>query len=115
MPSKQPEWYQLAIAIMAVATAAIGFGLFGSGVEVGPWVSEPDFARGAQLGKVAGILASGVFYLLVLLSVARFLQDEHVTGRQLVFGPLQWLFMEMTSLGGLFFVGLLEELAGNLQ
>ena len=103
--------HQLVLALLAIATAAIGFSLFGDAIQIGPWVKDPGFARGAQLGKIFGAVAASFFYILVLLSVGTALQDYRFTARRLVFGPLQWFYMEMISLGGIFFVQIAEELA----
>ena len=111
--ARTPDRHQLAAAILAIATAAIGFGIFGGDLSVGAWEKDLGFARGAQLGKLLGILFAGVFYFLVLLSSSRIFQDEQITGRQLVLGPLQWLYMEMVSLAGLYSLNLVEELSGN--
>ena len=113
MPAKQPDRHQLAVAILAIATAAIGFGLFGGDVEIHRRVAEGGVALGFQRGKLIGILVSGMFYVLVLWSVSRILRGDRVTGRQLADGPLLWLYMEMVSLGGLYLLTVLEELIGN--
>ena len=111
--SKAPDRHQLAVAILAIATAAIGFGIFEGDLEVGSWAVAEGFAKGAQLGKLLGISSAGVFYFLVLLSTGRAFQYEQISGRQLVVGPLQWLYLEMVSLAGLYFINLVEELAGD--
>lgn len=111
--AKTPDRHQLAAAILAIATAAIGFGIFGGDLTVGAWHKELGFARGTQLGKLLGILLAGVFYFLVLLSTSRVFQHEQISGRQLVLGPLQWLYMEMIALAGLYSLNLVEELSGN--
>ena len=110
-PSIVAGRHQMALALLAVATAAIGFSLFGDAIQIGPWVKDPGFASGAQQGKIFGAVAASFFYVLVLLSVGSALQDGRFTARRLVFGPLQWFYMEMISLGGIFFVQIAEELA----
>ncbi len=108
---KTPDRLQLAVAILAIATAAIGFGLFGVETEIGSLVKEPGYTQGMQVAKIVGMVTSGVFYFRVLLSVARILPDNKATGHQLVQGPVQWFYMEMVSLGGLFLLKVAEELA----
>ncbi|MDE2959355.1 MAG: hypothetical protein OXU28_04795 [Chloroflexota bacterium] len=111
--ARTPDRHQLAAAILAIATAAIGFGIFGGDLSIGAWEKDLGFARGAQLGKLLGILFAGVFYFLVLLSTSRIFLDEQITGRQLVLGPFRWLYMEMISLAGLYSLNLVEELSVN--
>lgn len=68
-PSIVAGRHQMALALLAVATAAIGLSLFGDAIQIGPWVKDPGFARGAQQGKIFGAVAASFFYVLVLLSV----------------------------------------------
>ena len=41
MSTKPPDGHQLAVAILAIATAAIGFGIFGGDLALGELVQKP--------------------------------------------------------------------------
>ena len=109
MSPKPPDRHQLAVAILAIATAAIGFGLFSSDVQL---ISSPDLARAIQWGRLAGIALAIVFYFLVLLTVGEILLKEETSGRELA-GPIGWLYLEMASLAWLYVLSLIEESAAG--
>jgi hypothetical protein len=103
-----------ALTILTIATAAIGFGLFGSDFDTGTTLLEgglsPTFAR-AKLGY--GIVALG-FYVTVLKSVREILmQSDNVTGRHIVEGPLSRMYAEMVFVALIFIVGAFEEPVPN--
>ena len=110
MKTKPPDGHQLAVAILAIATAAIGFGIFGGDFALGELVQKPGLARQIQWAKLTGIVATTVFYFLVLITVGRMLPSHRISGRELLNGPIAWLYLEMVSLAGLYFFGVLEEL-----
>ena len=112
MTAKSPDRHQLAVAILAIATAAIGFGLFGSDLLVGQLVRDGNFVAAIQYLKLALIAVAVISYFAVAISVARMLPDDHVTGRELAYGPTQWLVVEMAALAALYLVLLITELAG---
>ena len=116
MKSKPPDRYQLAIVILAIATAAIGFGLFGGGVQLGELVEAPGLARQMQRLKLALTAFAALFYFLVLVTVSRMLSSDEISGisgKELTNGPMTWLYMEMISLAGLHIFGVIEELTVN--
>ena len=110
MNIKPPDGHQLAVAILAIATAAIGFGIFGNDIALGDLVQTPGLARQIQWAKLTAITATTVFYFLVLVTVGRMLPSRTISGRELVNGPIAWLYLEMVSLAGLYFFRVLEEL-----
>ena len=113
MNSKPPDRHQLAVAILAIATAAIGFGLFGGDLPVGKFVREGGFAAGIQYMRLTLIAVTVVSYFALAISVARILPENDVTGRQLAYGPMQWLVIEMVALAALYLILLIAELAGE--
>ena len=113
MKAIPPDRHQLAIAILAIATAAIGFGLFGGDLPVGELIREDRFAAGIQYLKLMLIAVVVVSYFAVAISVARILPEDRVTGRQLAYGPMQWLVIEMAALAALYLILLIAELAGE--
>ena len=115
MNQRLPDYHQLAVAILAIATAAIGFGLFGGGLSLGEFTFTTGFnlVRSFQVAKLAGAVSSATFYFLVVLDVAAIFQEGEVSGERIRNGPMLWFFLEMVSLGGLFLVSILEELSGS--
>ena len=113
MIAGRPGRHQLAVGILAIATAAIGFGLFGSNLQIGQFGQIDNFASSIQNAKLAGIALTALFYFWLLLDVSRILLDDEITGSRLVFGPLQWLFMEMLSLAVLYGFTIIQELVGE--
>ncbi len=105
MNGNPPDRHQLAVAILAIATAAVGFGLFGHWLqppepkpafEMTKWVMR--FIVGSRFVLVSLTILS---YFLLLESVSRLLSREKILGTELVNGPIMWLFVEMACLTGL--------------
>ncbi|MCE2499753.1 MAG: hypothetical protein J4G13_02695 [Dehalococcoidia bacterium] len=113
MEPKAPDRHQLAVAILAIATAAIGFGLFGSDLDLGELTTASGLAREIQWAKLIGAAATTVFYFMVLITVGRMLSNDNISGRQLTNGPIMWLYMEMISLAWIYFVRLMEDLGSD--
>lgn len=109
-----PDRHQIAIAILAIATAALGFGLFGIELNVVESNWTPGFNFGLQTGKFVAVLSAIGFYFVVLFTVGRLLQSDEISGQDLTFGPLQLLFLEMFSLAMLYMFTIIEELAVKL-
>ena len=113
MTTKSPDGHQLAVGILAIATAAIGFGIFGGNFALGELVQTPGLAKQIQWAKLTSIVATTTFYFLVLVTVGRLLPRRQISGRELVNGPMAWLYLEMVSLAGLYFFRVIEELVGD--
>ena len=109
MSPKSPDGHQLAVAILAIATAAIGFGLFGSDVQS---LSTPGLARVIQWGRLAGIALAIVSYFRVLLTVGRMLPRAEISSRELT-GPIAWFYLEMIGLAWLYMLNIIEESAAG--
>ena len=92
-----------ALAILAIATAAIGFGLFGSDWEWRTLYFGDPYAVFLLMVQAIGITAATLGYFLVLLTSSRILaRDERVAGLELILGPMIWLTIEMIGMGLLF-------------
>ncbi len=111
MTGKPPDRHQLAVAILAIATAAIGFGLFAQ--FDGPSAPKPELQ---MVGLVADLISVSRFvlisltvvsYFLLLEKVSRLLSRDNLSGSELVNGPMTWLFVEMACLTGLHLSSLL--------
>ncbi len=88
MEPKAPDRHQLAVAILAITTAAIGFGLFGSDLELGELTTASGLAREVQWAKLIGAAATTVFYFMVLITVGRMVSNDKISRRQLTNGPI---------------------------
>lgn len=110
LPSKSPDRHQLSVAILAIATAAIGFGLFGGDIQFGELMQTPSLARDIQWARLAGIAFATVSYFLVLVTVGRMLPKDQISGKELTNGPFAWFYMEMVSLAWLYMLSVIEQL-----
>ena len=98
----QPRAQEQAIAILAIATAVIGFGLFRGDFFGGDSTTVP---QSSILADTIAILTTakaicGVMvvaqYVHVFVSVKRvFLLEDNVTGEDIVDGPLTQLFLQV--------------------
>ena len=95
------DYQQMAVAILAIATAALGFGLWSQ--DLAPPETGGTLLHRAQpaLGLIATALYFGTF-----VSVGRILaQEGRVTGQDLVTRPMVWLYLQMLALALSFFAG----------
>ena len=110
MSAQSRHFQSQAVAILAIATAVAGFGLFGT-----------DFQTGSILwtGGLSGLLARIKFilamtavatYIAAMLSVWKIMrQKDEVTGAQIANWPLSLTFAETIDVGLIFLIGILEE------
>ena len=89
-----------AVTVLAVATGALGFGLFGVEFRV-----STDLLPTMKLA--AGGLAL-VFYAVLAGSVSGILQSGDVSGRQVARGPLRSLFLVVFYVVSAFVVGIFD-------
>lgn len=95
------EYQQMAVAILAIATAALGFGLWSQNLAPPEIGGTP--LRYAQ--RALGLIAT-IFYFGTFVSVGRLLaQKGRITGQDLVTRPMVWLYLQMLALALLFFAG----------
>ena len=97
-----------ALAILAIATAAIGFGLFGPDWELQiPTAKDPEVSF-ILIAQIFGIVITLFAYFLVLITSGRILaRDDKVTGLELITGSMAWLVVEALGLGWIFLSNLL--------
>ena len=104
MNSHTPDRQQHVLAILAVATAAIGVGLFGGGLKL--IVTEKDLSGlllFLTIAKSFAVLAAVGFYFSVFTSVIRITALERpVSGLEVASGPLLWLYWKMFFLALIF-------------
>ena len=94
-----------AVAMLAMATGAIGFGLFGAEFRV-----STEFLPTLKL--VAGGLVL-VFYVAVAQSVKDILESAVVTGRDVATGPLVRLFLVVIYVVCIFVADIFDNPAGS--
>ena len=99
-----------ALTILAIATATIGFGLFGADFNTGTILLDSGMTAFLARAKVALGLAALLSYATVLVSVAGILRRRaSITGQQLVSGPLYGTYLELFYIGFIFVAGIFEE------
>lgn len=100
-PDSQSQHFQSqAVTILAIATVALGFGLFGA-----------EFRASVELLPVAKCVSGGyalVFYAALVISVRRILESSHVSGRDVTQGPLTHMAVVMVYVASIFVLGLFE-------
>ena len=99
-----PDRQQHVLAILAIATAAIGIALFGGGLKLTVLGQElSGLFLWLTVAKSFAILAAVYFYFSVFVSVIRITALERsVSGREVAGGPLLWLYWEMFFLALIF-------------
>lgn len=91
------HFQSLSVTMLAIATGALGFGLFEAGFRVSTaFLPTMKFA--------AGGLAL-VFYVALAESVRGIVQNSEVTGRQVARGPLIWMFLVVVYVASVFVIG----------
>ena len=114
----QSRGQEQAIAILAIATAVIGFGLFG-GDFFGPRIPT-DLQSNLPAGTLAFLRSAkaicGVMvvaqYVFVFVSVKRiFMLRNDATGEHVADGPLTQLYLQVWFLAIIFLIDVLERMA----
>lgn len=108
MAARLSDRQNQALAILAIATAAIGFGLFGADWELRPPNRPGTGAVLIYAAQLAATLGAIGYYFAVLWDAARILRREDaVAGLELVRGPALSMAAEMICLAWLFLIRLL--------
>ena len=102
------------LTILAIATAVVGFGLFGADFNTGAILLDSSPTASLARIKLSFGLAALSSYATVLVSVAAILRRRtNVTGRQLVAGPLHRMYLVLFFIGLIFVTGIFEEPLSN--
>ena len=110
MNSESRHFQSLSVTILAIATAAMGFGLFGADFHPVESFAEVGFETFLAAAKLLSGGLALIHYLAVLVSVARMLvQDSNVTGRQVTLGPLVLMGAEIAFVAAIFVIGVFEQ------
>lgn len=113
MPAHQPSQHfqSLSVTILAIATAAVGFGIFGADFRI---ISGLPELHGivlfwAVLKLICGAGAM-IGYASVVVAVGKMLtQESPVTGRQVALRPLLLTGVVMVFVAFIFIIGVFEE------
>lgn len=106
MKAKAQHLQTLGTALLAMATAAVGFGLL-QNTALAPTYAEllafPQWAGIFAWGKVGFGIAAIVLYFIVVVNVRRMWSlDESITMNEIIQGPLFFMITEMGALTVLF-------------
>ena len=101
----------MAIALLAIATAALGFAIWTQDFDLAlPETDDLTIAFFYWVQVVAPLVAI-VLYFAMLLSVSRILaRTENVVGMDLVRQPIFWLYWLMITLAIMFLAGFSSDL-----
>ena len=115
MESQTRDYHRMAITILAIATAAIGIGLWASDFDWSPPQSQNSLLEVLYVVRVSSVLAATFFYFATFVATTRLLvRDRNVTGKDLARGPLTLLCLQMGYLAFLFLSGALYALIPEL-
>lgn len=105
------QYQQMAIALLAIATAALGFAIWTQDFDLAlPETDDLTIAFFYWVQVVAPLVAI-VLYFAMLLSVSRILaRTENVVGMDLVRQPIFWLYWLMITLAIMFLAGFSSDL-----
>lgn len=110
MSAQSRHFQSQAVAILAIATAVVGFGLFGTDFQTGSILWTGGLSGAIARMKLIFAMAAVASYIAAMLSVwAIMRQKDEVTGVQIANGPLLLTFGETIDVGLIFLVGILEE------
>lgn len=116
METRTRDYQQMAIAILAIATAAIGIGLWAQNFDGSLPKSDNPWLEVLYWIQVPSVLAATLLYFVAFASVARILAlNRNITGKDLVQGPVVWLWMQMGFLALLFLAEFLAGLISALE
>ena len=111
MEQRIRDYQQMALAILAIATAALGFALWTQDFDAAlpdtgnKWISYLHFVR---IGCTIGAL---IFYFVTFASVAAIVGRRHDgASRNLARQPIVLLYLQMMILAALFLAGFLSDL-----
>ena len=111
MESPTRDYQQMAIAILAIATAALGFALWTQDFDLAQPEPKNSWLLRLYWTQLAGIVVAVVCYFVTFAAVIKMLWQGHpVTGQDLVRYPLAGLYIQMVILALLFLTGYASDL-----
>ena len=111
MDPRTRDYQQMAIGILAIATAAMGFALWQQDFDLTyPSGHSAEIVIAYWVAIVAPFVAA-IFYFLTFITVGEVLgRESGVTGLEVVRSSVVWLYLQMLTLSIMFFVNYLSEL-----
>ena len=103
MDSQTQHFQTQAVAILAITTAALGFGLFGAEFRVSTASTDP-----LPLMRLVAAGYAVVIHVAQMRSVRHILESTVVTGRDVVLGPLTYMFLVVLLMVSIFAAGILD-------
>ena len=104
MDAQSNHFQSLAMTVLAIATAVIGFGLFGSGLQDGGSI----LGTSRLIQWIYGLMAL-LHYGIVVELVRRIIrQSDPATGEQVANGPLLFMALQVAYVAMVFIVGAFE-------
>ena len=101
----------MAIALLAIATAALGFAIWTQDFDLSAPKSNNLTIAFFYWVQVVAPLVAIVLYFAMMLSVSRILaRTENVVGKDLVRQPIFWLYWLMITLAIMFLAGFSSDL-----
>lgn len=111
MGPRTRAYHQMAIAVLAIATAALGIALWAQDFDLARPNSANQWIATLYWTQAASISVAILLYFATFTLVVRMLwQERNVTGRDLVRQPVVWLYFQMAALALLFLAGFLSDL-----
>lgn len=101
----------MAIGILAIATAAMGFALWQQDFDLTYPSGHSAEIVIAYWVAIAAPFVAAIFYFLTFITVGEVLgRESGVTGLEVVRSSVVWLYLQMLTLSIMFFVNYLSEL-----
>lgn len=101
------HYQTLSVTIMAIATAVVGFGLFGSDQLAGiEFQGPPETVLAATLKLLLSLHALAQYGVLILSVGGLLRQQITVSGQQVAHGPLLQMALVMASVALIFIIGI---------
>ena len=105
MSADSKHFQTQSVTLLAIATAAVGFGLFGAEFRV-----SMEFLPTAKFMAAGSVL---VVYVALVRSVRGILESDDVTGKDVVRGPLFYLLLLVFYVVSIFVIDIFENPAGH--
>ena len=111
MEQRTRDYQQMTIAILAIATAALGFALWAQDFDAALPKTDNWWIFSLHVVQMVSIIGALIFYFFTFTSVRAIIgHGRHAANRNLIGRPIDWLYWQMVALTVLFIVGFLSEI-----
>ena len=110
MSDDSRHFQSLSIAILAIATTALGLGIF-----AGYFRSDAESPSFILITRAIASSAAIIYYAILAVTVSNILledRDGRPTGGDVVHGPLMWMMQIMWCVATIFFLDVVSALRG---